>query len=1040
MSREPSNNLDHLPPWLRELPLPPRPEDVSDSLMVPDVSSHGVEGTQGTDESAAMPTWLQDMDAPNTPVAPQPTEMPSWLQGMGGDSSLSSEPQSFPDWLRDSEPQQQTASSSSIPDWLRESVPPPPPEEPTLAPDWLEEKNRFSQTGDAPPLERWVRDDAALPADDSSATLPAWLTGLPTPDESRPSVGPMGDAPLQFNEATTPSLREGDSLPGWLQGSEVGQESADVSGSVPGQQADTLAHHPAASVPLGGAGRAADEPIDSFEVPVWLQDIPDDEIRHIMEHGEEESTIEPFSFDDGSGVSPGVVGQVPKWLVDMPGGESGTEVSSWFEESPQAQSLAPSSVGAPIEALVDPQRVEESSQRSGGLPSDGFVPGYESEALPPWLQDVGAPPLSQGLAAEGLPAWLRDDTARVSSPDDVPEWLQAGPSSEPAKESRLGSQGEVPGWLQSSGAPQATQGEGTTLPEVPVAPSIELPSVMGEDRSAVSEGKVSSDSVDDLPVWLRGESDSPAMADIPDWLQVSSTPPAKSAPVEQAPAASAGADMPDWLQPSQASVPEQPAPVTGAVPGPRANDLPPWLQDDGGQRLSLAGESSDANLPEWLRDTSAESFSSSSVVPKTPEVARPSDGTMAGSSKPVDMNWFGDADGSSEQTPTAGEDEFFGSTELPAWLRPSEPEATPQLNAADTRSMDWLTRIGAMEEESSSTAILTPKLPLPQPPVRTQSQREALVLLERLVAEPFPQPLPSPIAQPISVWQRIGIDRVLYGVLVFALLVVLVLPRLPDVFQSPPQVPGATDIFEQLSSLTDEDIVLVGYEWDARRIGELRPLEEAVIGQLMRKHVKLVLVSTDPQGTLLLFDLRDQLVASGYDKGGSDYVLLGYQPGGELALRSLAQDFLGALRSDFQGNDATQGALVTDIKTNKPRLTTLKDFSTILVLADDASDVQGWMEQIHRSAPDVPLGFLLPAEAAPIVQPYLKQPGILHLAGKQGALAYQALLGADGVGAEVVGRESAQQRLGVLLFVVLLLLGTFASGLTSIAARRRKVS
>ena len=50
--------------------------------------------------------------------------------------------------------------------------------------------------------------------------------------------------------------------------------------------------------------------------------------------------------------------------------------------------------------------------------------------------------------------------------------------------------------------------------------------------------------------------------------------------------------------------------------------------------------------------------------------------------------------------------------------------------------------------------------------------------------------------------------------------------------------------------LSANDIVLVGYEWDARRSSELRPLEEAVLGHLIERKVKLVLASTDPQAML----------------------------------------------------------------------------------------------------------------------------------------------------------------------------------------------
>src|SRR5215218_9581420 len=110
----------------------------------------------------------------------------------------------------------------------------------------------------------------------------------------------------------------------------------------------------------------------------------------------------------------------------------------------------------------------------------------------------------------------------------------------------------------------------------------------------------------------------------------------------------------------------------------------------------------------------------------------------------------------------------------------------------------------------------------------------------------------------------------------------------------------------------------------------------------------------------------------------------------------------------------------------------------VMVLADDAQDVQGWMEQVHRSAKQVPFAFLLPAETTPVAQPYLSQAGIFHLAGKQGALAYQSLRGDSGMPVAQIARETTQQRLSMLLFIVLLLMGTVIVGVGTAAARRRR--
>jgi NAD(P)-dependent dehydrogenase (short-subunit alcohol dehydrogenase family) len=64
--------------------------------------------------------------------------------------------------------------------------------------------------------------------------------------------------------------------------------------------------------------------------------------------------------------------------------------------------------------------------------------------------------------------------------------------------------------------------------------------------------------------------------------------------------------------------------------------------------------------------------------------------------------------------------------------------------------------------------------------------------------------------------------------------------------------------------------------------------------------------------------------------------------------------------------------------------------------------------------------------------------GIFHLAGKQGALAYQSLRGDSGMPAAQIARETTQQRLSLLVFIALLLLGALIAGVGAAVARRRR--
>jgi hypothetical protein len=730
-----------------------------------------------------------------------------------------------------------------------------------------------------------------------------------------------------------------------------------------------------------------------LDVPSWLRDIA-------AEEADEGITAEPFSFEGTSGMSQSPSpGGPPAWLTDS---DDTTEtVPDWLKNAVgEPEAAPPSTPNAPDVPLwlqdLGGGPAAEPAEAPAPIPAESeqapvAPPAEAPEALPPWLQsaDVAQP------AAEDVPPWLHEP-APAAGAEEAPPWLQSADAAQPPT-------GDIPAWLADS----------QTQP--PAAES--MPAWLRDDQAPQP-------AAEDIPDWLRPAEAAEPTASAPLFETQDDTLPGvaplngAATPVEPA-APSVGADLPDWLRPA-----DTPAdtPDTGS-----GQDLPPWLRDEAGQPLPTAGVAGDTNLPAWLRGAPIEP---PLATPAAPVAQAPSPG----------LDWLEEETQPGTQPASAAESEFFGSTELPAWLRPPEPEQPKEVNPADARSLDWLTRLGGPEEPEVVGAVTTvaPKLTPPAAPIRTGAQMEALALLERLAADPFPEVAPAIAPAQPNVLRRIGIERALYFALVIVLLIGLAGP-LPDSLglATPPVAPGASDLFTQIDKLSENDVVLVGYEWDARRSGELRPLEQAVLDHLIKRKIKMVLVSTDPQGTLLLFDLRDRLEAAQYQPFGQDYILLGYRPGAELALRSLAQDFQSALRSDFQGQDATRSVLANDLKTGQPRLTSISDFSMIIVLGDEPQDVQGWMEQIHRTAKQVPFAFLLPAETAPLVQPYLGQAGIYHLAGKQGALAYQSLRGDSGMPATQVALESGQQRLSLLLFIALFIVGAIVAG-ASTAARRGK--
>ena len=371
-------------------------------------------------------------------------------------------------------------------------------------------------------------------------------------------------------------------------------------------------------------------------------------------------------------------------------------------------------------------------------------------------------------------------------------------------------------------------------------------------------------------------------------------------------------------------------------------------------------------------------------------------------------------------------------------MRIPEAEAPPE--RAEDQSFAWLQRLARSEQEEGPVRKVTGAVVPLRPRYQLSGEQLAAAgLLQQIAQSPYPLPNAPVTAAPPGVLQRFGIDRVLYLMLLLALLAALLIPDLSLPFQSTtPGTPGVAELGTLLETLNSDSVVLVAYEWAAPRSSELRPLEQALISRLIARQAKLILVSSDLQGTMLSFDAIEPLRAAGYnqeqgrDIGGRDYLLLGYQPGGELALRRLAQDLRSELRSDFAGQDGSQ-SLVANYPDGSPRLRSISDLSMILVMGDSLQDVQAWMEQIHRAAPKVPIAFVLPEEALPLARPYLRQSGVYAVAGQRAALELQP----TDPGSDQSPLAAANGRLAyaVAVFLLLLLIGALSSAIAWIWRR-----
>jgi hypothetical protein len=785
---------------------------------------------------------------------------------------------------------------------------------------------------------------------------------------------------------------------------------------------------PAPLMPASPPGPPADD------IPAWLRNMPAQDLAQFdapqPASNETDLSVTPFSFDEGS--QPASASDLPGWLMKEPTEPPRVpgEATNWLAAS-ASQLVRASQPPTPDDAIPSWLR-DIAPEPTPATPPTFAAPAASAEQLPSWLQEIepAAPTPSAPIGGvtksdTDLPSWLRDAEPSSSAEQDptlsaeephVPSWLIEAETAQPGQPNLPAV--EVPSWLkeEESLPSAAAQGSAESLPSWlqesdPVAPS------------APTDG--------DVPEWLRGDMPSAAPveggADVPSWLQdpLPTMPPPTPVPIPVASAAPAlptapGApeDLPAWLRDAANEQAE-------VAPAPNIPDsLPPWLRDEQGDPLPTAVAPSDANLPAWLHGVE-QALPTPAAVP-TP-AAPPASGAP-------NLDWFGDMEASttpSQPSGEASEGGILGGADLPAWLR-RETEKPRDTAPADARSLDWLARIGSYDDApAAESPVQSLRLSLPPLPTMTPAQLDALGLLKRIVAEPLPIATPLPPAEAVTPFQRIGLERLASVILLVVVIIGLILPGVPAMIPPPTPSPSVAALVDQIQQLQSDDIVLIGYEWNAQRISELRPLEQAVIGELIRRKVTVVLVSTDPQGTLLQYDLLDQLNRSGYTGGnGVDYLLLGYRPGGEIGLRQIAQNLTLAFQRDFLGQDARVSAIAQ-------RANTINDFAMMIVLGDEPSDMQGWMEQVRPSYPGS-MAFLIPSGVKPVSQPYFTQPKTYVLAGTAEAQAFVQQIGGPDTGA--FARQAAALRFATLSLVGVMLLGLLIAFAIDLSARRKAQS
>jgi len=160
---------------------------------------------------------------------------------------------------------------------------------------------------------------------------------------------------------------------------------------------------------------------------------------------------------------------------------------------------------------------------------------------------------------------------------------------------------------------------------------------------------------------------------------------------------------------------------------------------------------------------------------------------------------------------------------------------------------------------------------------------------------------------------------------------------------------------------------------------------------------------------------------------GDDYVLLGYLPGEESALRRMVGGLAVAFPKDYvRGKETGQYSLLQ-------RAHGLGDIDLAVVVANDRVHVRRWLEQIQAPV-GLPMAAVVSAGVEPALSSYYQSGQLLGLLGGfPGTAEYEALRQRRGVASETADAQA-------LAYLVIILAGLLGNAAHALGRRGSETS
>lgn len=398
----------------------------------------------------------------------------------------------------------------------------------------------------------------------------------------------------------------------------------------------------------------------------------------------------------------------------------------------------------------------------------------------------------------------------------------------------------------------------------------------------------------------------------------------------------------------------------------------------------MVSPGSEEGVPDWLADAQREPAAPAPEIEEEPPVPTPDlNELLRPDTMPEWLRKPAGADAADKQgepsQAAAKSPENLEQAELPRWLeamRPIQSVAVPTDDEERVESVGPLA--GLRGVLSAEPVVAMPRRPgimagnidsLPSQMALTDTLRRMLIEPEvRAARKPMRAMLLTPVLR-----------KVISAVLILAILLPMFTGSLfsNSVYQPQANIQAG----ELVKALPADRMVLVAFEYDASSAPEIETGATVLLEHLAQKGIKVVFISSQPNGTMLGEGLRleNEKTGVGMPALVADF---GYVAGGAGGLRRLGGELRDVIHNPYLDWSADPLSSVH----------TLSDFSMIMIFAASPQSVRDWVEQVHTAAPNTPIVAMISAASDALVFPYTQgsNPSIRGLVtGYTGAQAYR---------------------------------------------------